>query len=170
MCLLVFKNRLINFRIFFSFNWGKLLYNVVFLSAMQPRESVISPPSWASLPRPFPPPRSSQSWPPRALQQLPTSCLFHAWCVCTHGSVCVSATLSVRPTPALPQCVCRYVLYIFAANRFISTCHFTDSLLSTLTRVVLTDVLFPRAMITKFCRQGSLNIRNLSHCSEGCKW
>ena len=64
----------------------KLLYNVVSVSPVQWSESAIcipkSPPSWTSHPPPHPTHlghHRAPSWAPCAIQQVPTSYLFHTW-------------------------------------------------------------------------------------------
>lgn len=83
---------------------GKLLCNVVLVSAIQHCKSVIiihmSPPSWVSLPFPHPTylgHHREPGCPPCVIQQLLTSYLFYTWW-CTY----VDATFSIRPTLSPP--------------------------------------------------------------------
>ena len=91
---------------FFFFNWSKLLYSVMLVSAVQKRESAVciyvSPASWASLPSPAPSTPLSHHGTRNTLcagQRLPSSCLSYTW-----WCVYISVTLPARPALLSPPC------------------------------------------------------------------
>ena len=91
---------------FFFFNWSKLLYSVMLVSAVQKRESAVciyvSPASWASLPSPAPSTPLGHHGTRNTLcagQRLPSSCLSYTW-----WCVYISVTLPARPALLSPPC------------------------------------------------------------------
>ena len=92
--------------LFFFFNWSKLLYSVMLVSAVQKRESAVciyvSPASWASLPSPAPSTPLGHHGTRNTLcagQRLPSSCLSYTW-----WCVYISVTLPARPALLSPPC------------------------------------------------------------------
>ena len=115
------------FKFYYFFWLGYLQYRVSFcctVSAVQWSESAIwvhiTPPSWTSL-HPNPPGHHrTLSWAPCAVENLPTSYLFHTQ-QCMH----VDPNLSVHPvplflTPSLCPHVCSLCLHLYfcSSNRF----------------------------------------------------
>ena len=106
---------------------GKLLYNVVLVSAIQQGESVISihyVPSRLSLLHhpPYPTPlglHRALGWAPCVIQQPPISYLFTIW-----QCVCFSTTLPIHPNFSFPCYVLKPVLY---ANISIPVLHIDSS-------------------------------------------
>ena len=91
----------------------------------------ISPPSWASLPAPTHPSRSSQSPELSSLgyTELPTSCLLHTWS-CVYQSFTPALFSSILPILSFPKrppnCSLRLHLYYCPEIRFLLTV-FLDS-------------------------------------------
>ena len=105
-----------------------MLYNVVWISAIQQCESVIAlcNPSFMSLPPAIPPFLSSRSslntgLSSRVIQGLCASYPFYIW-----WCIYVNAALSVHPTPSFPHCVHRSApylrIFVPALQLFSSTC------------------------------------------------